>query len=63
MHGLTLTSRTIAPLIDKGLLKPSTSFDIHAPLESVSFFFADFEKILDLLELNRIFPLLDKKLV
>ena len=63
MHGLTLTSRTIAPLIDKGLLKPSTSFDIHAPLESVSFFFADFEKILDLLELNRIFPLLDKNLV
>ena len=63
MHGLTLTSRTIAPLIDKGLLKPSTSFNIHAPLESVSFFFADFEKILDLLELNRIFPLLDKNLV
>ena len=63
MHGLTLTSRTIAPLIDKGLLKPSTSFDIHAPLESISFFFADFDRILDLLELNRIFPLLDKNLV
>jgi len=63
MHGLTLTSRTIAPLVEKNLLEPSSSFDIHAPLESVSFFFADFEKILDLLELNRIFPLLDKSLV
>lgn len=63
MHGLTLTSRTIAPLVEKNLLEPSSSFDIHAPLESVSFFFADFEKILDLLELNRTFPLLDKSLV
>ncbi|WP_290744601.1 Crp/Fnr family transcriptional regulator [Fibrobacter sp. UBA4309] len=63
MHGLTLTSRTIAPLVEKNLLEPSNAFDIHAPLEQVSFFFADFEKILDLLELNRIFPLLDKNLV
>lgn len=63
MHGLTLTSRTIAPLVEKKLLEPSSAFDIHAPLESVNFFFADFEKILDLLELNRIFPLLDKSLV
>lgn len=63
MHGLTLTSRTIAPLVQKGLLQPSTSFDVHAPLENIQFFFADFEKVLDLLELNRVFPLLDKKLV
>lgn len=63
MHGLTLTSRTIAPLVEKKLLEPSSAFDIHAPLESIDFFFADFEKILDLIELNRIFPLLDKQLV
>lgn len=63
MHGFTLTMRTLAPLVQKQLLQPSSSYDIHAPLESIDFFYADFDKILDLLELNRIFPLLDKKLV
>lgn len=63
MHGLTLTTRTISPLVQKKLLEPSSTFDIHAPLESYNFFYTDFEKILDLLELNRIFPQLDKKLV
>jgi len=63
MHGLTLTSRTIAPLVQNGLLQPTITFDIHAPLENIPYFFADFEKVLDLLELNRIFPQLDKKLV
>lgn len=63
MHGLTLTMRTLASLVEKKLLEPSSTFDIHAPLESIEFFYTDFDKILDLLELNRIFPLLDKKLV
>ncbi len=63
MHGFTLTTRTLAPLVQRGLLQPSSTFDIHAPLENIDFFYADFDKILDLLELNRIFPLLDKKLV
>lgn len=63
MHGLTLTSRTIAPLVQKNLLEPSSTFDIHTPIDSIGFFYADFDKILDLLELNRVFPLLDKKLV
>ena len=63
MHGLKLTSRTIDPLVQKKLLQPSSDFDIHSPIESIDFFYADFDKIMDLLELNRIFPLLDKKLV
>lgn len=63
MHGFTLTSRTIAPLIQKRLLQTSTIFDIHTPLEKYDYIFADLDRILDLLELNRIFPLLDKKLV
>lgn len=63
MHGLTLTMRTMSSLIEKKLLFPSASYDIHMPLENIQFFYADFDKILDLLELNRIFPLLDKKLV
>lgn len=62
MHGFTLTMRTVAPLVQKKLLGTSGLFDIHAPLESIDFFYADFDKILDLLELNRIFPLLDKNL-
>lgn len=63
MHGLTLTSRTIAPLIQKNLLKTSSTFDIHSPIDNIGFFYADFDKIMDLLELNLVFPQLDKKLV
>lgn len=63
MHGLKLTSRTIDPLVQKNLLQPSNTFDIHSPIENIDFFYADFDKIMDLLELNRVFPLLDKKLV
>lgn len=63
MHGITLTSRLLYPLVQKGILKPSSPFNIHSALESIESFEADFEKVLDMLELNRIFPLLDKKLV
>lgn len=63
MHGMTLTTRTIGALVEKGILTPSTSLDFHQPLNQAEFFFGDFDRIMDLLELNRIFPLLDKKLV
>ncbi|MCF0216730.1 MAG: Crp/Fnr family transcriptional regulator [Fibrobacteraceae bacterium] len=63
MHGLTLTSRTMYSLVEKQLLNPSQTFKIQDSLETVPSFYADFDKILDLLELNRVFPLLDKKLV
>lgn len=63
---LTLTLRTIQPLIQRGLLIPSAqvaSPNSDDPLESIQSFRGDFEKVLDLLELNRIFPMLDKHLV
>lgn len=63
MHGMTLTTRTIGSLVEKGILTPDTTLDFHAKLEQSEFFFGDFDHIMDLLELNRIFPLLDKKLV
>lgn len=66
LHGMTLTMRTVQPLVQRKLLAPSTPValqDPNAPLESIQFFIGDFEKILDMLELNRIFPLLDKHLV
>lgn len=62
MHGFTLTTRTIAPLVQRRLLEPSCIFNIHEPIDKIDFFYGDFDKILDLLELNRIFPLLDKNL-
>ena len=63
MHGVTLTTRTMAALVENKILEPSTTLDFHAPIDQVEFFFGDFDRIMDLLELNRIFPLLDKKLV
>ena len=63
MHGMTLTTRTIGSLVEKGILTPDTTLDFHANLDQAEFFFGDFDHIMDLLELNRIFPLLDKKLV
>lgn len=63
---LTLTLRTMQPLIQQGLLIPSIPSalqDSTATLESIQYFTGDFEKILDMLEMNRIFPLLDKRLV
>jgi len=63
---LTLTYRTIQPLIQRKLLQPTvtdsfTEADIS--LEDIPCFHGDFDKVLDMLELNRIFPMLDKHLV
>ncbi|MCF0223479.1 MAG: Crp/Fnr family transcriptional regulator [Fibrobacter sp.] len=65
MHGMSLTMRMMMPLIVSGLITPSTPLDVSSigDIDTVEFFFGDFEKILDMLELNRIFPLLDKGLV
>lgn len=63
MHGFTITMRSLSFLVDHKLLNPSSPFNVNLPLESIRFFYADFDKILDMLELNRIFPMLDKKLV
>ncbi len=66
MHGMTVTMLTMQPLIQRGLIKPSKPVDFNdptQPLDAIAFFYCDFEKIMDMLELNRIFPQLDKKLV
>lgn len=66
MYGATLTTRTLLPLLQRKLLNASITLGDGSALpeiEAVPFFFGDFDTILDLMELNRIYPLLDKKLV
>lgn len=66
MFGATLTTRTLYPLLERKLLNASISInnsDTLPEIESIPFFYGDFDTILDLMELNRIYPLLDKKLV
>ena len=53
MHGMSLTPRNLETLLQKQLLK-------EFPKEK---YCANFDRLLNLLELNRIYPLLDKKLI
>lgn len=64
-HGMTLTTRNVKPLLDKNILQCSSdsTIDTNTPIESVEQFKGDFDHILDLMELNRVYPLLDKKLL
>lgn len=63
--GMTLTMSNIMPLLDKKILNCSATSEIDSstPIESIHSFSGDLDRIMDLMELNRIFPLLDKKLV
>ena len=63
MFGSALTIRTLATLLQNGMLQSDPTFNEGLALESIGSISGDFDHILDLLELNRIFPLLDKKLV
>ena len=63
MFGSTLTLRTLAPLLQSGTLLSEPAFSEESTLETIESVSGDFDHILDLLELNRIFPLLDKKLI
>ena len=67
MHGMSLTLRNLETLLQKRLLQvsPQTTAKISElpGLESIPKIAADFDKLLNLLELNRIYPQLDKKLV
>lgn len=67
MHGMTLTLRSLETLLQKRLLQASTQSSTKVNdlpgLEYIEMFSADFERLLNLLELNRIYPQLDKKLV
>lgn len=62
MHGMSLTFRNIETLVQKRILTANGSIR-NATLNDIPSFSADFDKILDLLELNKIFPQLDKKLI
>ena len=59
----SLTMRTLAPLLQNGMLEAEPAYSEATTLETIKSISGDFEHILDLLELNRIFPLLDKNLV
>ena len=59
----SLTMRTLAPLLQNGMLEAEPAYSEATTLETIESISGDFEHILDLLELNRIFPLLDKNLV
>lgn len=67
MHGMSLTLRNLETLLQKRLLQitPQATVKISElpSLESIEKISADFDMLLNLLELNRIYPLLDKKLV
>ena len=67
MHGMTLTLRSLETLLQKRLLQASpqasTKVNDLPGLEFIEKFSADFERLLNLLELNRIYPQLDKKLL
>jgi len=67
MHGMSLTLRNLETLLQKRLLQvspqASTKISELPDLESIPKIAADFDKLLNLLELNRIYPQLDKKLV
>ena len=66
MFGATLTTRTMLPLLERKLLNASIPMGDGSSLPEITTipaFHGDFDTILDLMELNRIYPLLDKKLV
>ena len=66
LFGVTLTTRIMLPLVKRGIITPSVSIenlDNLPEIENIPYFTGDFDKVLDLMELNRIYPLLDKKLV
>jgi hypothetical protein len=66
MFGATLTTRTLFPLLERKLLSSAISLgdgSVLPEIEAIPSFSGDFDTILDLMELNRIYPLLDKKLV
>lgn len=63
MFGSALTMRTLCPLLQNGTLEAEPAYSEATTLETIESISGDFDSILDLLELNRIFPLLDKNLV
>lgn len=66
MFGATLTTRTLLPLLEHKLLStpiPLNKGDALPEIDAIPSFSGDFDTILDLMELNCIYPLLDKKLV
>ncbi len=61
--GIKLTRRAFASLIQCGYLSSAPDFSSGIELDSIEKFYGDQEAIKDLLELNRVYPLLDKRLL
>ena len=58
-----VSMRMLTPILQSGILEVQPAFNAETTLDQIESLSGDFDHILDLLELNRIFPLLDKKLV
>lgn len=65
MHGMTLTYNSLKPLIQRNLLQPNYANGASegSGLDDIESFECDIEQVFNLMELNRIYPQLDKKLV
>lgn len=61
--GISLTRRAFANLIQCGYLFSSPEFSSGVELNDIEEFYGDREAVKDLLELNRVYPLLDKRLL
>lgn len=60
--GIRLTRRAFANLIECGYLSSVPEFSSGIEPDSIEEFYGDREAVKDLLELNRVYPLLDKRL-
>lgn len=61
--GIKLTRRAFAGLVECGYLFSFPEFSTRKTLDEIEEFYGDREAIKDLLELNRVYPLLDKRLL
>lgn len=59
----SLSMRMLTPILQSGILETQPAFLPERTIDEIESLSGDFDHILDLLELNRIFPLLDKNLV
>ena len=61
--GIKLTHRSFENLVQCGYLFTVPEFSPNLDFKNIEEFYADKEAVKDLVELNRVYPLLDKQLV
>jgi CRP-like cAMP-binding protein len=62
LPGVRFTLAPMESLGEKGFLFTSPAYHSLLEMQNVELFYADMDKVMELLELNRVYPLLDKKL-